>query len=329
MPTTPQLDLDAQYRVLRESAGVVVRGDRAVIEVAGSEAGEYLQGQLTNDVERLQPGEGCYSALLDRKGHMQGDMRVLRLDDAFGIGTEAVAAPAVLRHLTMYKIGREVEVIDRSDELTVVSVIGPAAAHLALGGPLAPEHAHREQAVGEISARAIATDLGIDFTVGRDEAQTLVTALVAQGVEPVDELAAEIVRVESGRPRFGREMTTATIPQEAGINERAVSFEQGLLHRPGDGRAAALQGQAEPPPARAAALRPGDPRRRGPARRARARDDRHRGPLPRPRADRARDPAARGRARRQGRGRDRARGRGRRAALVRRSPEGEAEPRRR
>ena len=41
---------------------------------------------------------------------MQGDMRVLRLDDAFGIGTEAVAAPAVLRHLTMYKIGREVEV---------------------------------------------------------------------------------------------------------------------------------------------------------------------------------------------------------------------------
>ena len=227
MPTTPQLDLDAQYRVLRESAGVVVRGDRAVIEVAGSEAGDYLQGQLTNDVERLQPGEGCYSALLDRKGHMQGDMRVLRLDDAFGIGTEAVAAPAVMRHLTMYKIGREVEVIDRSDELTVISVIGPAAAHLALGGPLAPEHAHREQAVGEISARAIATDLGIDFTVERDEAQTLVSALAAQGVEPVDEPAAEIVRVESGRPRFGREMTTATIPQEAGINERAVSFEKG------------------------------------------------------------------------------------------------------
>ena len=83
---------------------------------------------------------------------MQGDMRVLRLDDAYGIGTEAVAAPAVMRHLTMYKIGREVEVIDRSDELTVISVIGPAAAHLALGGPLAPEHAHREQAVGE-SAR--------------------------------------------------------------------------------------------------------------------------------------------------------------------------------
>jgi len=224
---TVTAEIDAQYRVLREAAGAFERADRAVIEVAGAEAGEYLQGQLTNDVEALEPGAGCYAALLDRKGHMQGDMRVLRLDDAFGIGTEAVAAPAVLRHLTMYKIGRDVEVIDRSDELTVVSVIGPAATQLALGGPLAPEHAHREQAVGAVSARAIATDLGVDFTVGRDDSAALLDALVARGIELVDPAAAEIVRVESGRPRFGREMTTATIPQEAGINERAVDFQKG------------------------------------------------------------------------------------------------------
>ena len=144
-----------------------------------------------------------------------------------GIDTEAVAAPAVLRHLTMYKIGRDVEVIDRSDELTVVSVIGPAAMQLALGGPLAPEHAHREEVVGGVSARAIATDLGVDFTVARDEAAALLVALAAAGVEPVEPAAAEIVRVESGRPRFGHDMTTATIPQEAGINERAVNFQKG------------------------------------------------------------------------------------------------------
>ena len=102
----------------------------------------------------------------------------MRLDDAFGIETEAVAAPAVLRHLTMYKIGRDVEVIDRSDELD--GRLGDRARRgstLALGGPLAPEHAHREQAVGGSARRAIATDLGVDLTVARDEAQTLVTAL--------------------------------------------------------------------------------------------------------------------------------------------------------
>ena len=57
-----------------------------------------------------------------------------------------------------------------------------------------------------------------------------------------------------GRPRLGFDMDAETIPQEAGINERAVELREGLLRGPGDGRAAALQGQAEPPPARPAAL---------------------------------------------------------------------------
>ena len=52
-------------------------------------------------------------------------------------------------------------------------------------------------------------------------------ALVEAGAAQVSEPAAEILRVESGRPRFGREMSAATIPQEAGIDERAVSFTKG------------------------------------------------------------------------------------------------------
>ena len=75
-------ELDAQYRVLREAAGVLERPERRSFAVAGTEAADYLQGQLTNDVEALAAGEGCYSALLDRKGRMQGDMRVLRTSDA-------------------------------------------------------------------------------------------------------------------------------------------------------------------------------------------------------------------------------------------------------
>ena len=84
-------ELDAQYRVLREGAGAFERADRRLISVAGSEAAEYLQGQLTNEVEALAPGEGVYTALLDRKGHLQGDMRTLRTADGFEIDTEAIA----------------------------------------------------------------------------------------------------------------------------------------------------------------------------------------------------------------------------------------------
>ncbi len=233
MESSIEIELDAQYRALREGAGELRREGRRAIAVGGPEAAEYLQGQLTNDVEALEPGGGSYSALLDRKGHMQGDLRILRLDQAgapgadFWIETEALAADAVLRHLSMYKIGREVEVAEVSGDLEVISVIGPAAEKIALGGPLAPEHAHRETAIDGIGCRAVATDLGIDLLVDPERAAALEAAVRERGAEPVGEGAAEIVRVEAGRPRFGAEMSTATMPAEAGIDERAVSFTKG------------------------------------------------------------------------------------------------------
>ena len=221
-----EIELDGQYRALREGAGLLERG-RRFLGVSGSEAAESLQGQLTNDVESLAVGDGCYSALLDRKGRMQGDMRVLRTAEGFRIDTEPVAADAIRRHLSMYKVGRDVEVEDRTPELALISVIGPAAGELAVGGPLGPEHAHREATLGGLGFLAVATDTGIDLLVARAEANALQEVLLDGGAEAVSEAAAEIVRVESGRPRYGREMTAATIPQEASINERAVSFSKG------------------------------------------------------------------------------------------------------
>ena len=220
-------EIDAQYRVLREAAGVLERPERRSFAVSGTEAADYLQGQLTNDVEALSAGDGCYSALLDRKGRMQGDMRVLRTSDALLLDTEAVAGDAVLRHLSMYKIGRDVTIDEITEDRTVISVLGPAAAEVALGGPAGPEHSHRAATVGGVECIAAATDLGVDLIAPRAERLEVLSALADAGAEPVGAEAAEIARVEAGRPRFGREMTTATIPQEAGINERAVSFTKG------------------------------------------------------------------------------------------------------
>lgn len=93
MKTPVAIELDGQYRALREGAGVVDRSERGKLTVRGSDAADYLQGQLTNDVEALAPGEGCYAALLDRKGHLQADARVLRLAEGeLWIDTEPVAA---------------------------------------------------------------------------------------------------------------------------------------------------------------------------------------------------------------------------------------------
>ena len=64
--TATQVELDGQYRALREEAGFL-RRERACLSVSGADAAEYLQGQLTNDTEALETGSGCYAALLDRK----------------------------------------------------------------------------------------------------------------------------------------------------------------------------------------------------------------------------------------------------------------------
>jgi folate-binding protein YgfZ len=227
MAEATTVELDAQYRQLREECGVLDRSDRGKLLVTGSEAAEYLQGQLTNDVEGLAAGEGCYAALLDRKGHMQADMRVLVVgEEKIWIDTEPEALAAARRHLEMYKIGRDVDVVDAGAERAIVSLIGPRSAELAGSSPL-PEYCHEEIAVDGIECPAVGTALGIDLIPRAEDRERLIAALAEAGAPAVDPEAAEIVRIESGVPRFGSEMDTATMPAEAGIVASAVNFEKG------------------------------------------------------------------------------------------------------
>jgi tRNA-modifying protein YgfZ len=220
--------LDGQYRQLREECGLLDRSERGKLVVSGPEAGEYLQGQVTNDVEGLEPGDGVYAALLDRKGHMQGDMRVLRPGEEpdLWLDTEPEAIEAVRRHLGMYKIGRQVEMADVGGERAILSLIGPRAAEIA-GSPPLPENACEEITVGGAGCLAVGTAGGIDLFVSAEERDRAWEALLAAGAAEVSPAAVEILRLEAGRPRFGSEMGTETMPAEAGIVERAVSFTKG------------------------------------------------------------------------------------------------------
>ena len=62
--TTVKVELDGQYRALRDLAGLVDRSERAKLVVTGSESVDYLQAQISNDVEAVAVGGGCYAALL-------------------------------------------------------------------------------------------------------------------------------------------------------------------------------------------------------------------------------------------------------------------------
>jgi folate-binding protein YgfZ len=225
--TAPAVELDAQYRQLREECGLLDRSGRGAIAILGPDGAEYLQGQLTNDVEALAVGEGQYAALLDRKGHMQTDLRVLRAGaEEILLDLEPERKDAALRHLAMYSVGRDVQVVDATAERALVSLIGPRAAEVAATPPL-PEFANEAATVAGVEVLAVGTRDGIDLLFPVAERERVVTALLAAGAVEVSAEAVEIVRVEAGVPRFGAEMGTETMPAEAGIVESAVSFTKG------------------------------------------------------------------------------------------------------
>jgi folate-binding protein YgfZ len=224
---TTTVELDGQYRALREEAGFL-RRTRAALIVRGPDAAEYLQGQLTNDIEALAAERGCYAALLDRKGHLQADMRVLRLEAGeLWLDLEPSAAERVLKHLRTYSIGRDVEVEDATDRWGIVSLIGPRSGQLSGFEGLGPEFAQRYRDWDGTEVLAVATEVGLDLITQAEREARLIELLTAAGAAEVSEPAAEIVRVESGRPRFGVDMGPESMPAEAGITERAVNFEKG------------------------------------------------------------------------------------------------------
>jgi tRNA-modifying protein YgfZ len=200
----------SEYELLSESAGLVDRSDRAKFLVRGGEAAEFLQGQVSNDVEALEPGTGCYAVILNHKGKLRTDLRVLRGEDFIWLDTESIGHAVVAHMLRTYALGRDVQWEDVSATRELVSVVGPSARELFEG----PEHSFEERD----GRMYVATALGVDV-IGEPG--------LALDFETVSEEAAECLRIESGRPRLGFDMDADTMPQEAGINERAVSFSKG------------------------------------------------------------------------------------------------------
>jgi tRNA-modifying protein YgfZ len=199
---------------------VVDRSERGKLALTGAEAKDFLHGQVTNDILGLTPGHGCYAAFLTHKGKMLGDMRVLDVGDELLLDCERVTLQELFNMIRRYKLGREVELHKRTLEFAELSVIGPDAPRLA--GE--QEHDNARVELGGVPAIAVTTDVGTDFFCAAADKDALRAALpFGDG----DEAAAEIVRVESGRPRFGVDLDDTVIPQEAGLNERAVSFTKG------------------------------------------------------------------------------------------------------
>ena len=227
-PPAPWAPDPAAKSLLENRCGLVDRSHRGRLILKGPDAASLLHGQLSNDIESLTPGHGCEAGLLTPKGKLLGIIRVLNTTtDEYRLDTDRVSLQALFDQLRRASVGHKAELIKGTLETSQLSLIGPTSASVVGAADLLDEHDNRSALIGGTRALIVATFSGFDVVVPSESVAGATTALLAAGAQIGDESAAECLRVEAGHPRWGIDIDDSTIPQEADLNHRLVSFTKG------------------------------------------------------------------------------------------------------
>lgn len=232
----------AEYRAVREAAGVALRGDRARFRLWGKDPARMVHGLITNDLLKADAGQGVYAAMLTPKGRMVADLRVFRrADGEVLVDVAREALEGTREHLRKMVPPMFAKWAEATDDLVQIGVYGPRSreilsAALGVDVPALAEDAFAEPAFRGATLLVAATreaglEEGFDVFVPAEQAAALWTALREAGARPVGFGALETLRIEAGRPRYGIDLTEETIPTEAyesaGLMQRAISFTKG------------------------------------------------------------------------------------------------------
>ncbi len=234
-------DWRAEHAALGTSAAVLDLSFRSRLCLLGADRVQFLHGQVTNDVNVLRPSHGCYATLVTSKGRMQGDLHIWNLAEELLLDFEPGHAAAVVARLEKYIVSEDVQVVDVAPHYGLLSVQGPKAAEVVaqLGLNMeAPTEECRfastnDTALGQLylMRQSRAGALGFDLFVPMDSlaavADKLIAAAKSLGGRACGWQALEVARIEAGIPRFGVDMGETTLPPEAGIGARAMSYRKG------------------------------------------------------------------------------------------------------
>ena len=175
------------YQAVHDGGGVVRRTDRRVLAVTGADRATWLQGLVTNDVQQLAPGESRYAAWLTPQGRMITDMNIVASGNRLLLDVPAALAAGVRERLDGLIFAEDVQVTDESGRVLVWTVIH------------------------DTFTEVVSETLPAEYKRLRE----------------IDLDTFEVIRIERGVPRFLADMAEDTIPLEAGIEDRAISFTKG------------------------------------------------------------------------------------------------------
>lgn len=218
-----------EFRAMLSGCAVFDMGWRTRIKVTGEDRVRWLNGMVTNTAT-LGGGDGNYSLVLSPQGRIQADLEVFQTADGpLLLETDEAQRETLLKWLDHYIIMDDVALEDLRESKTAICVAGVTAAAAIGGGDVAP-------------MKMVATKItGCDVTVVRKEpsavptfevwcnasdALTIWRELIADGAAPAGWRAMEMLRIASGVPLFGRDITDKTLAQETG-QTRALNFTKG------------------------------------------------------------------------------------------------------
>jgi folate-binding protein YgfZ len=197
MPAADDLEL------LRTGGAVVDRSDRGFALVTGADAFSFLQALVSADLDGLADGDAVHSLLLTPQGKLDVDFRLLRVGDDAWLDCDPGLAAQLVSSLNRFKIRVQADIVDRSGEFGMLSFIGAST----------PE--------ARADVKRIPTAWGHDLIGPRGE--------LPSPAHLIDPVAYDAWRVEQGIPVQPFDLDDSTIPQEAFLEQDAVSFTKGCF----------------------------------------------------------------------------------------------------
>jgi tRNA-modifying protein YgfZ len=184
---------------------------RAKLRITGSDRLRFLNGQITNDLRNATDGAAIEACVLNVKGKMNAHIFVSAGPDCFFVDADPGLRETLRARLERYVIADDVQIEDLTDQLSLFHLLSPVAPSLSNCRLVSVRR------FGETG-----WDIWTDIA-----AQNAVSQQLSSTFEFLDSNAAEVMRIEQGIPRWGRELTEEIIPIEANLGERAISYEKG------------------------------------------------------------------------------------------------------
>ncbi|HEX5835229.1 MAG TPA: glycine cleavage T C-terminal barrel domain-containing protein [Pyrinomonadaceae bacterium] len=211
-------DVMREYAAVRDGgAGLIDLSARARISVSGSEAVMFLNGLITNDIKTLGENQWMQAAFPNVQGRLLAAVRVMRRGQDFLLDTEAATHEKVLKLIERFTLAGDFKVADITPETALISLQGRRAAEII-------ERTSLEEVT--VLPATHTAEKGFDLIVSADRKPGLWQTLIDNGATGVSERVEEILRIEAGIGRYGRDMDESNVVTETNLDD-AVSYTKG------------------------------------------------------------------------------------------------------